>query len=142
MMRPMRFDEKLRRLCQRRGLTQAQLMRAVGASKSTMSNWFNGKNKPDLETALKMARFLDVPLEYLADDALEEPPPGLSEEKRRALWLLDQMPLDEAIRRLMAVPQRPAAAPSVEPAAAPAGSRGHIAADQRTPKGRRPETAG
>jgi transcriptional regulator with XRE-family HTH domain len=83
----MDLAEKLRTLCAEHRLKPADLARALGGvPKSTMSNWWNGVNKPDLETALKMARILNVPLDFLADDSLDDPPPpGLSEDERYLL---------------------------------------------------------
>lgn len=71
----MKLNEKLHRLCEAKGWTQSQLLKSVpGASKSSMSNWFKGKHKPDLESAMAMARILGVTLDYLADDDQDDPP--------------------------------------------------------------------
>lgn len=76
-MLAMRLNEKLQMLCGRRGWGQSNLLEVVpDVTKSSMSNWWKGKYRPDLESALRIARALDVPLDYLADDALDDPPPS------------------------------------------------------------------
>jgi transcriptional regulator with XRE-family HTH domain len=76
-----------------------------------MSNWFKGKHKPDLESAMKIARALGVPLDYLADDAQDEPPASeFSEWEVAVVDFIRLMGLDkgEAIRRLATAPPVPA----------------------------------
>jgi transcriptional regulator with XRE-family HTH domain len=74
----MELHKKLKRLCDAKGLNQTDVMRITNASKGTASNWMKGKpnggTAPDLESALKLARALGVPLDYLADDDMDEPP--------------------------------------------------------------------
>lgn len=67
--------EKLRRLLAEKGWPQAELARKASVCPSNLSNIFHRANNPQLSTALRIARALDVPLEWLADDAQEWPPP-------------------------------------------------------------------
>jgi transcriptional regulator with XRE-family HTH domain len=80
----MRFHEKLKRLCGERRLTQADFLREMPeVGKTTMYYWFTGRNKPDLDSALRMAKILNVPLDYLADEELEElPSPEFNDDER------------------------------------------------------------
>lgn len=106
-MLAMRLNVKLQLLCSQRGWGQSDLLDRVGGiGKSTLSNWFNGRNKPDLESSLRIARAFGVPLEYLADDELDEPPPPpsppLSVDEEAILALIADLGLSrrEAIQRL------------------------------------------
>ncbi len=76
------FEDKLARECALKSISRADVLAAVGTiSKDTVNRWFNGKAIPDLKESLLIARLLGVPLEYLADDDIEEaqaaevPPP-------------------------------------------------------------------
>lgn len=60
------IGEKLRRLIKRKGIKQVEVCRAVGLSPSRLSNYLSGSREPDLETLSKVARFLDVKLDYFA----------------------------------------------------------------------------
>lgn len=98
-MDPMNFHDKLVMCCDAKGWNQASLFRAVGGvSRTTVSNWFNHESKPDMETALRIARALDVPLDYLADDTIDEPPAPAAQADwgRTVLELIRALRLDEA----------------------------------------------
>ena len=105
-MRDMKFHEKLDKLCSARGWSQAHIVRAMGnVSRSTVSNWFSGLRTPDLSAALQLAKLFEVPLEYLADDTLDEvPAPELSDQDRKILEMARALPAEEALRRLLLVP--------------------------------------
>jgi transcriptional regulator with XRE-family HTH domain len=60
------IGEKLRRLIKRKGIKQVEVCRAVGLSPSRLSNYLSGSREPDLETLSKIARFLEVKLDYFA----------------------------------------------------------------------------
>jgi transcriptional regulator with XRE-family HTH domain len=99
----MRLSEKLKRLCGERRWGQTDLIAAVGdISKSTMNNWFSGKTTPDLESALKIAKALNVSLEWLADDGAAFPPIEAPAQDVAVLKLIRALELDEAeaLRRL------------------------------------------
>jgi transcriptional regulator with XRE-family HTH domain len=106
-MRDIMFlHEKLKRLCGQKRWGQTDLIHAVGdISKSTMNNWFNGKSKPDLDSALAIAKALEVSLDWLADADAEFPPPQeaqASPQESAVLKLIRALELDEeeALRRL------------------------------------------
>lgn len=64
-----RFGALLRRLREQRGLSQSALARAVGVSASTVNMLEAGQRRPGRETALGLARALDLdPVE--TDDLL------------------------------------------------------------------------
>jgi transcriptional regulator with XRE-family HTH domain len=117
-MGPMNLAEKLERLRRRAGLSQGELAASVGTYQSRISEWELAKGGPNLAQALRLARLLGVPLDYLADDAQDEPPPAsaLSEDERYVLRTLRALGLDaeSAIRGLhfAAMPRAEAPAPA------------------------------
>ena len=68
-----------------------------------MNNWWSGKTKPDIVSALKMAKALDVPLEWMIDESANFPPPADASPQETAVIKLIralQIDEDEALRRL------------------------------------------
>lgn len=70
----MKFEEKLRKEMLLKGFNQQKLARLSGVSDSEVSRILSGKSQPGLENALKIARAVDVSLDYLTDDTLTEDP--------------------------------------------------------------------
>lgn len=105
----MDFPTKLSRLCRQRGWSQRDLAEALGdVSKSTVSNWMNGKTDPRRGELARMARLFEVPVQYLVFDELEEPGgDGLSDRVRRLLWAAETVGYDVALRRIMNAPEAP-----------------------------------
>lgn len=72
----MTFQEKLRRRVDELGLNMARAARLVGLPSTAISAYLAKKDSiPRADIALKIARALDVPLEWLVDDSAEWPPP-------------------------------------------------------------------
>ena len=65
----MTFSEALRNLREERKLTQEELARALGVSRSTIGMYEQGKREPDFETEEKLADFFNVTLDYLRTGA-------------------------------------------------------------------------
>ena len=67
--------------------TQADLARFLNVSQSSVQQWLQKGSIPAADTALKIARFLDVPLEYLIDGTRpeEKKPVQLSDYEKRLL---------------------------------------------------------
>ena len=63
----MRNDVKERRL--ERGLSQAELAKAVSVSRQTINSIETGKYVPSLPLALALGRFFGVPVEEMFDAA-------------------------------------------------------------------------
>jgi len=84
----MQFADKITMLLDRRGWTQRELSRRAKVSHTTVGNWINDGRLPDIEVAARLARVLDVPLEYLADADQDQPPTRVGADE---LALLDVM---------------------------------------------------
>ena len=79
--------EKLEILIQERGFTQGEVERLAGLAASRISKWKDGRGEPTARQALRLARLLDVPMEYLVDDLAEGPAqqPHLTDAELRAV---------------------------------------------------------
>ena len=67
----MEFHERLRRLMDDRGISQAQLCKLTGIATSAMSHYVRGETDPSFTKAIQIARALDVPLDALATKVME-----------------------------------------------------------------------
>lgn len=70
----MELKEKLHAQMTRLGLNGQKLARISGVSDSEISRILNGKSRPGLENAFRLAKAMGVSLDYLADDALDADP--------------------------------------------------------------------
>jgi transcriptional regulator with XRE-family HTH domain len=103
MIRHMRFGKKIERLCDERGWNRAELARRIGVSKTTAGNWFDDTRHPFDFTLIKLSRALGVPVDFLVDNEMDEPPsPALSPDEAEVLNLIRALglPKFEALRRL------------------------------------------
>lgn len=99
----MRFGEKVEKLRRTRGLTQASLAARSGLKPSQISRIETGDRKGvNLENALKIARALGVNLEFLIDEAQDEPPPPMFDAAEvKLIELARLVGLEESMRRLV-----------------------------------------
>jgi len=85
----MTLKDKLQMLMARRGLNGQKLARLSKVSDSEISRILQGKSRPGLDNAFRLAKSVNVTLDYLADDSadVEPPQPGesLSPEERKLL---------------------------------------------------------
>jgi transcriptional regulator with XRE-family HTH domain len=63
------FGEKLQRLREEAGISQAELSRRSGAPLDSVRNWEQNRNLPRIDAATRLARALGVSLDLLAVDA-------------------------------------------------------------------------
>ncbi len=91
----MELKTKLKNLMNSRALNGQKLARLSQVSDSEISRILQGKSRPGLDNALRLAQALGVSLDYLADDSLEnevaEPTDTLSPEERKALGLIQKL---------------------------------------------------
>ena len=94
----MKTNEKIIYIMGKRGLNTLKLSREIGESNSTLTDFLKGKTeKISLNMALKIARVLDVSIEYLADDDVTDENYGrwndftISDEEVGIVTLLRQL---------------------------------------------------
>lgn len=97
----MTIGEKLARLVQ----NQSRLSRDTGLTQSAISDAISGKRRLYVDQAAKIARALRISLDYLTDDAMDDPPMSpdpRSEDEEAVLLVYRSLRLskEEAIRRL------------------------------------------
>lgn len=119
----MELGPKLRKLMDLNRLSQEGLARQVGVSQNQVSRWARGVNVPDIRQARLIATALRVSVDYLADDAQDDPaPPPLNDDEA---WLIrtyraSGLTLDEALALFTRRPtdhgDRGRVAPSSDPA--------------------------
>ena len=63
-----KFKKELKRLREEKGLTQAQLARELGVSRSTIGNYEQGIREPDFESLEAIADYFNVSMSILLDD--------------------------------------------------------------------------
>jgi transcriptional regulator with XRE-family HTH domain len=103
----MELKIKLQKLMTRRGLNGQKLARLSQVSDSEISRILQGKSRPGLDNALRLAQAVGVSLDYLADDRLDveptEPPDTLSAEERKVLGVIQKMGCSEMLTILETV---------------------------------------
>lgn len=77
--------EIFERLLQEKGLKAADVSRATGIKSPVFSEWKKGKSKPNTEKMIKIAKFLDVSVEYLMTG--KEPNAGLYSDENANLLI-------------------------------------------------------
>ncbi len=87
----MELKSKLKHLMNSKGLNGQKLARLSQVSDSEISRILQGKSRPGLDNALRLALALGVSLDYLADDKVDHEPPepadALAPEERKVLGL-------------------------------------------------------
>jgi transcriptional regulator with XRE-family HTH domain len=99
----MTIADKLTRLI----TNQSEVARKTGVAQSAISEASSGKRRLYVDQAMKIARALGVSLDYLADDAQDEPAPSsITADEERVLWLVRELGLTagELARRLTGEP--------------------------------------
>jgi transcriptional regulator with XRE-family HTH domain len=91
----MKLKDKLQLLMNRHGLNGQKLARLSQVSDSEISRILQGKSRPGLDNAFRLARAVNVSLDYLADDSLDidasQPADLLSTEERKVLNLVQKI---------------------------------------------------
>ncbi len=101
----MNLVEKIEKLLSDRGWKQIDLAEAIGVSKQRVSQWMQGTGQPKPYHLLRMARALNVPMEFLADDTMEDiAAQGVSAEEMKVVEMARVLGLEEAKRRLLQAP--------------------------------------
>ncbi len=59
---------KINKLLEDKKITKIELSELIGKNKNTVSNYFTERTKIDVETIIKIAKVLNVPVSYFFDD--------------------------------------------------------------------------
>jgi transcriptional regulator with XRE-family HTH domain len=98
------LKEKLQMLMARNGLNGQKLARRSQVSDSEISRILQGKSRPGLDNAFRLAKSVNVSLDYLADDELDTEPPRpadhVTPEERRVLTVAEKIGYHEALTLL------------------------------------------
>jgi len=81
----MSFGLKLKELRKNKGLTQKQLAEMIGAKHTSVSNWENGQNYPDVETIELLCGALDISPNQLLSETKKSPAPAEAETEDELL---------------------------------------------------------
>ena len=68
----MKFNQVFHSLRKSRNMTQEELAKALGVSRSTIGMYEQGKREPDFETEEKIADYFNVTLDYLRSGKYSE----------------------------------------------------------------------
>jgi transcriptional regulator with XRE-family HTH domain len=97
----MELKDKLKNLMNGKGLNGQKLARLSQVSDSEISRILQGKSRPGLDNALRLAQALGVSLDYLANDKLDSEPPepadALSPEERKILGFIQKIGYPEVV---------------------------------------------
>jgi transcriptional regulator with XRE-family HTH domain len=97
----MELKIKLKYLMNTRGFNGQKLARLSQVSDSEISRILQGKSRPGLDNALRLAQALGVSLDFLADDNLDAVPPepadSLSPEERKILGISQKIGCPEVV---------------------------------------------
>jgi transcriptional regulator with XRE-family HTH domain len=97
----MKLKDKLQMLMNRRSLNGQKLARLSQVSDSEISRILQGKSRPGLDNAFRLAKAVNVSLDYLADDSVEvdatQPADLLSSEERKILTLAQRIGCAEVL---------------------------------------------
>lgn len=63
--------EKYVELREERGVTDYRVASDTGITKSTFSDWKNGRSEPKIDKMKKLASYFGVSIEYFLEDAAE-----------------------------------------------------------------------
>src|SRR6516165_12762048 len=100
----MELKTKLKNLMNNRGLNGQKLARLSQVSDSEISRILQGKSRPGLDNAFRLAKAVNVTLDYLADDSLDAEPPQpadhLTPDERRLLTIAQKVGFSEALTLL------------------------------------------
>ena len=97
----MDLKTKLKNLMNERGLNGQKLARLSRVSDSEISRILQGKSRPGLDNAVRLALALNVSLDYLANDELDVTPPEpadtISPEERKVLSMIQKVGTPESL---------------------------------------------
>lgn len=79
---PMTFGEKVRKRIEELRVSQEELAEKVGTSQSQVSSWLTKGVVPSTPYALRVSKYLELPIDYLIDDDIDTPATKLTESEQ------------------------------------------------------------
>ena len=64
----MNLSDKIKKLAEENGTSNAELARISGVSRSAVTKWFNGTNQPKANVIPALANHFNVPVDYLLEE--------------------------------------------------------------------------
>lgn len=101
-----KFPAKLAQLLRKSGLSQSELARRTGIFPSLINQWLDDNGTPIPRHFVAIARAFGVTVDFLLDDAQDEYHPVLSDDEVRVVENARTLGIEEAMKRLLAVPNR------------------------------------
>jgi predicted transcriptional regulator len=98
------FSDKVRKRMEELRLSQGDLAEAIGTAQPQVSSWLNGAT-PSTAFVIKIAKALDVSIDYLLLDDMKSPPGTLTEGQRILLELAEEMGVATVIKAIAASPE-------------------------------------
>ncbi len=94
------FDDRLKKLRQARGLSQAQVAEDLGIPQKTYCNYERNEREPNSTVLIKLGTYFGVTLDYLLGyhcENTKSPPPIIDEREalKEMLMTLDDESLDD-----------------------------------------------
>lgn len=86
------FGKNLKRQMRLSGITQADIVRRLGVSKSTVSVWANGANIPRADKMEQLCQMFGIKFSDLLEEKSPPPSDELSGEQKRFLETIKQLP--------------------------------------------------
>ncbi|MFC5403732.1 helix-turn-helix domain-containing protein [Cohnella soli] len=98
----MSMGERLRELRLRRKISQEEVAKHIGITRSAYSHYEINNRQPVYETLIKLASFFDVSLDYMIGGAASKPKPDndASAESNEILSLIQHMSQDQRKKSL------------------------------------------
>jgi transcriptional regulator with XRE-family HTH domain len=101
------FADKVRYRAKELRFKQNAVARGIGKSQPQFNKWLQHNQVPtDIEVLLSIARFLDVTVDYLVDDAIPVESTQYDKREREILSLVRKLGYKEAERRLLGLPMK------------------------------------
>ena len=83
----MKFGEKLKQARQRSELTQEEVVKKLGVTRQSLSNWENDRTYPDLASVVRLSNLYQIPLDDLLRDDMELRRQMEEQRKRCKMWI-------------------------------------------------------
>ena len=85
------FRDQIKRIRLQNGFSQAQVASKLGVSQGAVSQWENGRTRPDPDQLVQLARLFSVSLDYFVEDLPVRDFDGVVEMRRRAVPVVGEI---------------------------------------------------